>query len=114
MYTNSSTSPFPILWFHRFLSTQIAQKSNGWSLSNFARINSPDFDKLYNEVQQEMDPTKSTPLFQQMMHLIWDQVFELGLISRQSVAAVSSKLQGQKTSQWTYDTYDTKDWSMSS
>jgi len=47
-----------------------------------------------------------------MMHLIWDQVFTLGLVSRQSVAAVSSKLQGQETSQWTYDTYDVKNWSM--
>ena len=112
MYTNGASSPFPILWFQRFLSTQIAQKDNQWALNNDCRVNSPDFDKLYNQVQQEMDPSKSTPLFQQMMHLIWDQVFTLGLVSRQSVAAVSSKLQGQETSQWTYDTYDVKNWSM--
>ena len=112
MYTNGASSPFPILWFQRFLSTQIAQKDNQWALNNDCRVNSPDFDKLYNQVQQEMDPAKSTPLFQQMMHLIWDQVFTLGLVSRQSVAAVSSKLQGQETSQWTYDTYDVKNWSM--
>jgi peptide/nickel transport system substrate-binding protein len=114
MYTNSASSPFPILWFQRFLSTQIAQKENGWALNNDCRVNSPDFDKLYDAVQQEMDPKKSTPLFQQMVHLVWDQVFTLGLVSRQNVAAVSSKLKGQKTSTWTYDTYDVKDWSFSS
>jgi peptide/nickel transport system substrate-binding protein len=113
MYTNSPSSPFPILWFQRYLSTQIAQKDNQWALDNYARINSPDFDKLYNEVAQEMDPKKSTDLFQQIMHLIWDQVFELGLISRQNVSAVSNKLQGQKTGPWTYDTWDVQDWSLS-
>jgi peptide/nickel transport system substrate-binding protein len=112
MYTNGASSPFPILWFQRYLSTQIAQKDNQWSLNNYARLNSPDFDKLYNEVAQEMDPKKSTDLFQQIMHLIWDQVFELGLISRQNVSAVNGKLQGQKPSQWCYDTYDVKDWSI--
>ena len=114
MYTNGASSPFPILWFQRYLSSEIAQKSNGWSKTNVSRLNNPEFDKLYNQVQQEMDPKKSTPLFQQIMHLAWDQVFELGQISRQNVSAVNSKLQGQKTSQWTYDTYDVKDWSMSS
>ena len=113
MYTNSPSSPFPILWFQRYLSTQIAQKENQWALDNYARINSPEFDKLYDEVQQEMDPKKSTDLFQQIMHLVWDQVFELGLISRQNVSAVSNKLQGQKTGPWTYDTWDVQDWSMS-
>ncbi|HEX7103753.1 MAG TPA: peptide ABC transporter substrate-binding protein [Nitrolancea sp.] len=113
MYTNSPSSPFPILWFQRYLSTHIAQKDNQWALDNYARINSPEFDKLYDQVQQEMDPDKSTALFQQIMHLVWDQVFELGLVSRQNVSAVSNKLQGQKTGPWTYDTWDVKDWSLS-
>ncbi len=56
MYTNSPSSPFPILWFQRYLSTHIAQKSNSWSQDNYARINDPDFDKLYDQVKQEMDP----------------------------------------------------------
>ncbi len=110
MYTNSPSSPFPILWFRRYLSTEIAQKENQWAGSNYARINSPDFDKLYNQVQQEMDPTKSTAIFKQIMQLVWDDVFELGQIARQSVAAVSSKLQGQVPTQWTGDTYDLKNW----
>jgi peptide/nickel transport system substrate-binding protein len=114
MYTNSPSSPFPILWFQRYLSTQIAQKSNQWSADNYARINSPEFDKLYNEVAQEMDPKKSTDLFTQIMQLVWDQVFELGLISRQNVSAVSNKLKGQVTGPWTYDTWDIQDWTMSS
>ncbi len=114
MYTNSPSSPFPILWFQRYLSTQIAQKENQWSGNNYARINNPDFDKLYNQVAQEMDPTKSTDLFKQIMQLSWDQVFELGQIARQNVAAVSNKLQGQQPSQWTYGTYDIKNWSMKS
>ncbi len=113
MYTNSPGSPFPILWFQRYLSTMIAQKENDWAEPNYARIQNPDFDKLYNQVSQEMDPQKSTAMFKQMMQLAWDQVFELGEIARQNVAAVSNKLQGQKTSQWTYDTYDIKDWTLS-
>ncbi len=114
MYTNSPSSPFPILWFQRYLSSQIAQKENQWSGNNYARINNPDFDKLYNQVAQEMDPTKSTALFKQIMQLVWDQVFELGQIARQNVAAVSNKLEGQQPSQWTYGTYDIKNWSMKS
>ncbi len=112
MYTNGASSPFPILWFRRYLSTEIAQKENSWAGRNYCRLSNPQFDQLYNQVEKEMDPTKSTAVFQQIMHLIWDQVFELGIISRQNVAAVSSKLQGQVPSQWTYSTYDLKNWSL--
>ncbi len=113
MYTNSPSSPFPILWFRRYLSTEIAQKENQWSGTNYARINNPDFDKLYNQVAQELDPQKSTALFKQIMQLVWDQVFELGQVNRQNVAARSNKLQGQVPSQWTYALYDVKNWTMS-
>ena len=113
MYTNSPSSPFPILWFQRYLTSEIAQKSNGWAKNNVSRLSNPAFDALYNQVQQEMDPAKSTPLFIQIMQLAWDQVFELGQISRQNVSAVSNKLKGQVTTQWAYETYDIKDWSLS-
>ncbi len=113
MYTNSPGSPFPILWFQRYLSTMIAQKENQWAEPNYARIQNPQFDQMYNQVAQQMDPTKSTATFKQMMQLVWDQVFELGEIARQNVAAVNNKLKGQKPGQWTYDTYDIKDWSLS-
>ncbi len=110
MYTNSASSPFPIIWFNRYLSTKIAQKENQWAEDNVQRINNPDFDKLFNQVAQEMDPDKSTPLFKQMFQLVWDQVFDLGLISRQSVGAISNKVGGKNTNQWTGDTYDLKEW----
>ncbi len=113
MYTNSPSSPFPILWFQRYLTSHIAQKSNSWSQDNYARLSNPDFDKLYDQVQQEMDPQKSTAIFKQMMQMTWDNVFELGQVARQNVAARSNKLQGQQPSQWTYGTYDLKDWTMS-
>jgi len=113
MYTNSPSSPFPIQWFQRYLSTEIAQKANGWAKNNVSRLNNPQFDALYNQVQQEMDSAKSTPLFIQIMQLAWDQVFELGIISRQNVSAVSNKLKGQVTTQWAYETYDIKNWSLS-
>jgi peptide/nickel transport system substrate-binding protein len=114
MYTNSPSSPFPAQWFQRFLTSQIAQKENGWALNNDCRCSDPAFDKLYESVVQEMDPTKSTAIFQQMMHEIWDQVLQMGVISRQNVSAVSNKLQGQQTGPWTYDTWDIFDWSLSS
>jgi peptide/nickel transport system substrate-binding protein len=110
MYTNSSSSPFPIIWFNRYLSTHIAQKENQWSEDNVFRLNSPEFDKLYDQVAQEMDPNKSTPLFKQMFQLSWDQVFELGLINRLSVGAISNKIEGKNTNQWTGDTFDLKEW----
>ncbi len=110
MYTNSPGSPFPIIWFQRYLSTEIAQKDNDWAKSNYARINNPDFDKLYNQVSQEMDPTKSTATFKQIMQLVWDQVFELGEIARQNVGAMSNKVTGKTATQWAGDTYDLKEW----
>ncbi len=110
MYTNSPSSPFPILWFQRYLSSLIAQKENQWSGDNYARINNPEFDKLYDQVKQELDPAKSTPIFKQIMQLGWDEVFELGQIARQGVYAMSNKVVGRNPSQWTYTTYDLKDW----
>ncbi len=110
MYTNSPSSPFPILWFQRYLTSHIAQKENQWAQDNYARINNPDFDKLYDQVKQEMDPTKSTDIFKQIMQLVWDEVFELGQIARQNVGAISNKIEGKNSTQWTGDTYDLKNW----
>jgi peptide/nickel transport system substrate-binding protein len=110
MYTNSPSSPFPILWFQRYLTSHIAQKENQWSQDNYARIANPDFDKLYDQVKQEMDPDKSTAIFKQIMQLVWDQVFELGQIARQNVGAISNKIEGKVNTQWTGDTHDIRDW----
>ncbi len=110
MYTNSASSPFPILWLQRYLTSHIAQKENQWAQDNYARLSNPDFDKLYDQVKQEMDPTKSTPLFKQIFQLAWDQVFELGQISRQSVGAIANNIEGKVSTQWTGDTYDLKNW----
>ncbi len=110
MYTNSPSSPFPILWFQRYLSDHIAQKENSWSQDNYARLNYPEFDKLYAQVAQEMDPKKSTEIFKQIMQMVWDNVFELGQIARQGVYAMSNKVVGRNPSQWCYTTYDLKDW----
>jgi peptide/nickel transport system substrate-binding protein len=113
MYTNSPSSPFPLIWFQRYLSTEIAQKENAWGKQNYARINDPKFDQMYNAVANELDDKKWVPQFKDIIKYVSaDAVLEMGVISRQNVRAKNKKLTGQVPNGWCYDTYDIKNWKM--
>ncbi|HLI50382.1 MAG TPA: ABC transporter substrate-binding protein, partial [Thermomicrobiaceae bacterium] len=110
MYTNTPANLFPISWYQRYYSPEIAQKENDWHGTNYLRYANPDFDKLFEQVRTEIDPRQSTETFLQMQRLIWQDVAEIAIVARKNVSAAGKELAGYTPSSWYGDTADIADW----
>ena len=74
------------------------------------RYQNEEFNRLYTQVEQEIDPDKYTPLFLDMQRLVVNDVAEIGIIARNSVAVVSNKLTGINPTPYASDLWDVKNW----
>jgi peptide/nickel transport system substrate-binding protein len=110
----SAAQVYPLLWYLRYLSADpskdLAQKENNWSGRNIMRYQSPAFNDLYAQVSVEVDPSRYTRLFQQMQDLVVKDVADIGLVSRNNVAAASTRLTGYEPTPWATDVWDIKNW----
>jgi len=111
MYTNGPDSPYPIAWARRFRSDEICQKSNSWAATNVTRYNNPEFDKLHDQAQVEMDPAKQAELFIAMNDLTVNDFVEVPIVHRGNLIAVSKTLEGYSPAAFMSDVYDMKNWS---
>jgi peptide/nickel transport system substrate-binding protein len=59
---------------------------------NFARVGSPEIDRLMTEAEEQVDVEKGRDLINQADKLIWDEVHSLILFQRPQNIAVSAKL----------------------
>jgi peptide/nickel transport system substrate-binding protein len=113
METNGATV-YPLLWYLRYLSVDplkdIAQKENNWSGRNIMRYQNPRLNQLYQQAAKEVDRAKYTDLFLQMQSLVISDVADIGLISRNNVAAASQGLSGYQPTPWAPDIWDVKNW----
>ncbi|HEU5424222.1 MAG TPA: peptide ABC transporter substrate-binding protein [Nitrolancea sp.] len=105
---------YPLLWYLRYLSVDpsrdIAQKENNWGGRNIQRYQNPQFNQMYQQVSQEIDPAKYTQMFKDMQTLVVEDVADIGLVSGNNVAAASNKLTGYDPSPYATDTWDIKNW----
>jgi peptide/nickel transport system substrate-binding protein len=59
---------------------------------NYARIGTPEIDRLFDETSQELDRTKAIELANQTDALIWQEVHSLTLYQRPEIVATRSRL----------------------
>jgi peptide/nickel transport system substrate-binding protein len=115
---SNTAGVFPLLWYLRYLSanpaTDIAQKENGWSGRNIQRYQNPDFNALYAQAAKEVDKDKSIQIFLQMQDLVVKDVADIGMVSRNHVAAAAKSLTGYEPTPWATDVWDIKNWKKSS
>ncbi len=96
MFTASFSSPFPLSYMDRYYSgdpaKNLAQKENNWSGRNIMRWVNPEFNKLYDAAQTEMDPKKNDALWIKMNDLVVGQGITLPIIDRRLVSARAKTL----------------------
>ncbi len=96
MFTASFSSPFPTSYMNRFYSgdpaKDIAQKENNWSGRNIMRWVNPEYNKLYDAAQTEMDPKKNDALWIKMNDLVVGQAITLPIIDRRLVSVRAKTL----------------------
>ncbi|MBE7555087.1 MAG: peptide ABC transporter substrate-binding protein [Anaerolineales bacterium] len=106
----SNKNPDPSAYMAGWTCAEIAQKSNDWSLSNWARYCNPAYDKLYEQAKTEMNPDKRHDLFIQMNDLLIEDVALIPLVIALQPAAVSTTLEGLDFTPWDVEPWNIKDW----
>ncbi len=110
MYTTGNTSPDPGAYMNFMTCKQIPQKANNWSGDNNSRYCNPEYDRLWQEASQELDPQKRTQLFIIMNDILIKDAAVIPLVHRADVAAFSNSLTGYQLTAWDMRTWDIMNW----
>jgi len=111
MFTQSVGSPDSEAYFlNNFTTGQIAQKSNGWKGSNYARWSDPKFDEMVAQLGKELNPEKRAQLEIQLNDYIITNFVTLPLIDRNSVDGRRSDLINTNPTPWDWNTWNIAYW----
>jgi peptide/nickel transport system substrate-binding protein len=100
MYTNGPGAPDPQSYMLQFVSWEISSKENKWQGRNITRWRNEEFDRLWRAASTEMDPPKRAALYIRMNDLLIQNVVNIPLIWRNTVAGASNRLKGTELSGW--------------
>ncbi|HEY7580331.1 MAG TPA: peptide ABC transporter substrate-binding protein [Acetobacteraceae bacterium] len=109
MYTTTMGQPDPGVFMRQFLSEEVASKANKFQGRNITRWRSAEYDKLYQQADQELDPVKRAALFIAMNDLVIKNVVVIPVVTRPTVSAVAKNLH-VPLSGWDNNTYALADW----
>ena len=110
MYFTGNTSPDPTAYMNFMTCDQIPQKSNNWSGDNHSRYCNSEYDRLWQEASQELNPEKRQQLFVQMNDILVEDVAIIPLVHRADVMAFSNSLTGYEPTVWDARTWDIMNW----
>lgn len=110
MYTTGSFSPDPSAFLKSWTSDQVPQLANGFAGGNDVRWISPEYDALYAQAIQELDPEHRRELFIELNDLLVNSHVVIPLIHRTAITAASNSLQGVELSPWESNLWLLKDW----
>ncbi len=110
VYTNGSSLPDYQQFFNDFVSSQIAQKSNGWKGTQVMRWVNPDYDKLVEQLKTTLDPAKRIEIFKQLDTLTVTDVAQIPLIARRGLSAHVKGIVGINLTNWDSDLWNVGHW----
>jgi peptide/nickel transport system substrate-binding protein len=108
MFNMTMTEPDPGFFMLQFVSTEIASKENKWQNRNITRWKNEEYDKLFREADNELDPVKRAALFIRMNDLVSNNAV-IPIVNRPKAQAVSNKLHAPGSG-WDNDLWNLKDW----
>lgn len=94
----------------RWHSRHIASKANTWSGRNYQRYANPEYDKLWDQAQSELDPEKRAGLFKQMNDILMQQFVLIPVVDRKSVFGRTKTLQNLNYTPWDTDYWNIANW----
>ncbi len=106
----NSISPDPASYMGSWTTRNIPQKSNNWVGLNIERWNNPEYDKLLDQAQSELDPQKRVQLFIQMNDMLIEDVVMIPIIDLATVSGVSRSVGGVAPTPWDRQTWNIQDW----
>ncbi len=110
MYTSSPTVPDAGDWFKNWTTSQIAQKSNNWSLPNYERYSDPQYDALVAQLGKELNPEKRAQLQIQANDYVVSHWVETPIVDRNSVDGRRADLINTNPTPWDYAAWNIAYW----
>jgi peptide/nickel transport system substrate-binding protein len=110
MFSTGNDTPDVATYMKNWLCDEVSQKSNNWQKKNYARYCQPEYDKLWQEANQAMDPVKRAELFQKTDEFLAEDIAVMPIVHRFMVQGVSNNLTSIKFSPWDANTWDIKNW----
>ena len=92
MYTTGPSAPDPGVWMQSYLSREVSTKANKWQGRNITRYRNPAWDKLYDEAEAEIDPTKRAAMYITLNDMVVADRAVIPVVYRPAVAAAALKL----------------------
>ena len=110
MYTTTMGAPDPQTFMRQFISTEIASKENKWQGRNITRWRNPEYDRLFNASETELDSVKRAGLFIKMNDLVIHDVVVIPVLWRSVISAVSNKLKNTEITGWDSNLWNLSNW----
>ncbi len=110
MFTTGNLSPDPSAYLKNYICKEIPQKKNSWAGNNYPRYCNPEYDKLWQQANRELDTNKRQKLFIQMNDMLVNDVIIIPLIHRADVVGVSNDLQNVPLTPWDLKTWQIVEW----
>jgi len=109
MYNTTMTQPDPQLFMNQYVSWEAATKENKWQGRNVSRWQSKEYDEVYKQAEQELDPVKRAAMFIKLNDLVVADNYILPVVRRPKVQALSGNLTTH-LSGWDNDLYQIANW----
>jgi peptide/nickel transport system substrate-binding protein len=90
----------PQLFMAQFVSSEAPTKDNGYTGRNIARWRSPEYDRLWQKAEVEMDPLKRAALFIKMNDLVVQKAVVIPVTWRNVIHAAANNLAGIELNSW--------------
>jgi peptide/nickel transport system substrate-binding protein len=108
----SNKSPDPTAYMKAWTCAEAAQMDNNWALSNWSRYCNPEYDALFDQAANELDPAKREQLFIQLNDLLIKDVAVIPMVHLAQVAAINANLTGLDITSWDVEVWNIADWRM--
>jgi peptide/nickel transport system substrate-binding protein len=99
MYT-TFTGLDPQFFMAQFVSWEIPSRENKWTGKNLTRWRDPEYDRLWREAENEMDPVRRAALFIRMNDLVVQSGIVIPVTWRNILHAASNRLVGIELNGW--------------
>jgi peptide/nickel transport system substrate-binding protein len=110
VYSTGNESPDPSTYMSWWTCENMASQTNNWQEPNNARYCNLEYDRLWSEAKQELDPEQRTELYQQMNRLLAEDVAVIPVVHRAMANAVSRTLTDVEFTPWDASTWDIYSW----